>query len=117
MKPAVVKWQIVTPQLDACESFYKELFGWTSNRDNRLGYCQIPAGSDRGIDGGIWPGPPDAPSFVQLWIEVPEVDSSIAKAQSLGATIIVPKSVLPDGDQMAVLRDPLGMTFGVCLLR
>jgi predicted enzyme related to lactoylglutathione lyase len=117
MKPSVVKWQIVTPQVDACAAFYKDLFGWTANRDNMLGYSQIPAGSDRGIDGGIWPAPPEAPSFVQLFIEVPDVDASIARAQSLGATVIVPKAVLPDGDQMAVLRDPLGMTFGLCLVR
>ena len=117
MRPAVVKWQIVTPQIDACSAFYTTLFGWTVNRDNTLGYCQIPAGNGRGIDGGIWPAPPEAPSFVQLFIEVPDMDASIAHATALGATIIVPKAVLPDGDQMAVLRDPVGMTFGLCLQR
>jgi hypothetical protein len=32
---------------------------------------------------------------------------------SLGATIIVPKSVLPDGDTVAILLDPAGLSFGV----
>lgn len=117
MTPVVVKWQIVTPQADACAAFYMELFGWSINRDNPMGYSQIPAGSERGIDGGIWPAPPGAPSFVQLFIEVPDVDASVAQATVLGATVIVPKAVLPDGDEMAVLRDPLGMTFGLCLRR
>ncbi len=117
MTPAVVKWQIVTPQADACGAFYQALFGWSINRDNPIGYSQIPAGSERGIGGGIWPAPPDAPSFVQLFVEVPDVDASIAQATALGAMLIVPKAVLSDGDEMAVLRDPLGMTFGLCLQR
>ncbi|MCA0375293.1 MAG: VOC family protein [Gemmatimonadetes bacterium] len=117
MTPAVVKWQIVTPQAEACGAFYATLFGWHINRDNALGYSQIPAGSERGIEGGIWPAPPDAPSFVQLFIEVPDVDACIAQATALGATVVVPKVALPDGDEMAVLRDPMGMTFGACRQR
>lgn len=50
---------------------------------------------------------------MQLYIEVPDVDASIASAIELGATVIVPKAVLPDGDAMAVLRDPTGVTFGL----
>jgi predicted enzyme related to lactoylglutathione lyase len=31
----------------------------------------------------------------------------------LGATVIVPPTTLPDGDMMAILLDPAGLTFGV----
>jgi predicted enzyme related to lactoylglutathione lyase len=31
----------------------------------------------------------------------------------LGATVIVPATTLPDGDVMAILLDPAGLTFGV----
>ena len=37
-----------------------------------------------------------------------------AFARSLGGKVLVPKSVLPDGDTMAVLHDPTGISFGVC---
>ena len=117
MNPAVVRWQIVTPQAEESAEFYKKLFGWTVNRDNSLGFRELKTGSERGIDGGVWPAPPGAPSFVQLFIEVEDVDASIVAAAALGATTIVPRSMLPDGDEMAVLRDPTGVTFGLCRLR
>lgn len=117
MNPAVVRWQIVTPQAEESARFYKQLFGWKIDQNNGLGFRELLSASDRGIDGGVWPAPAGAPSFVQLFIEVPDVDASVTAAQALGAVVIVPKSVLPDGDEMAVLRDPTGITFGLCLLR
>jgi predicted enzyme related to lactoylglutathione lyase len=117
MNPAVVRWQIVTPQPEQSAGFYKQLFGWKVDQSNGFGYRELVSSSDRGINGGVWPAPAEAPSFVQLFVEVPDVDASIAAAQKLGAAIIVPKAVLPDGDEMAVLRDPTGITFGLCLLR
>jgi predicted enzyme related to lactoylglutathione lyase len=53
---------------------------------------------------------------VQLFIEVENVDASMAAAEKLGGAVVVPKAVLPDGDVMAVMRDPTGLTFGLCTL-
>lgn len=109
----VVRWQIISADPDSTVSFYRQLFGWTDTRDNALGYRQLSTGSN-GIDGGVWPGPPDVQSFVQLFVEVPDVEKHIARATKLGAQVIVPASALPDGDTMAVLRDPAGLPFAIC---
>jgi uncharacterized protein len=109
----VVRWQIISADPGSTVSFYRQLFGWTDTRDNALGYRQLSTGSN-GIDGGVWPGPPDAQSFVQLFVEVPDVEKHIARATKLGAKVIVPASALPDGDTMAVLRDPAGLPFAIC---
>jgi predicted enzyme related to lactoylglutathione lyase len=62
----------------------------------------------------VWPAPPQLERpFVQLFIEVDDVSAYLARATSLGATVIVPESVLPDGDSMAVLHDPAGMSFAI----
>ncbi|MBM4192984.1 MAG: hypothetical protein FJ202_01205 [Gemmatimonadetes bacterium] len=113
MNPAVVRWQLISPTPDTAAAFYAKLFGWSVHQDNALGYRELRSGNDRGIDGGVWPAPPNAPSFVQLFIEVPDVDACIASAQQLGATVIVPRTALPDRDVMAVLRNPTGVTFGL----
>ena len=68
-----------------------------------------------GIDGGVWPGPAHMERpFVQLFVEVEDIDAAVTDATKLGASVIVPKSVVPDGDAMAVLLDPNGMAFAVC---
>ena len=77
----------------------------------------IDTGSDRGIHGGIWPAPPEAPSFVQLFIEVDDCDSYVKSATSQGATVLMPPQALPDGDVMAILKDPNGMSFGIVKAR
>lgn len=50
---------------------------------------------------------------MQLFIAVDNVKSSAQKAESLGAKILIPATVLPEGDEMAVLHDPQGMSFAL----
>lgn len=111
MGDPVLQWQFVSSKPDEVATFYKQLFGWSVTATNAMGYRQIDTGA--GISGGIWPAPPDAQSFVQLFIGVRDVDRALADAVTLGAHVVVPVTVLPDGDVMAILRDPTGMTFGV----
>lgn len=119
MPNPVVRWQIVSPEPDKSANFYQKLFDWTLTQANAMGYRELKTGpnSSAPVDGGVWPAPPGQPGFVQLFIDVADVDSSIEKAMKLGAKVIVPKSILPDGDTMAVLLDPTGMPFGVCKLK
>jgi predicted enzyme related to lactoylglutathione lyase len=109
----VTQWQILSKDPEACASFYSQLFGWHVNSDNPLGYRRVDTGSDRGIGGGIWPAPPQAPSFVQLFVEVEDIAGEVERAKALGASVLIPPQRLPEGDQLAILRDPEGMSFGL----
>jgi hypothetical protein len=109
----VVQWQIVSKDPDACCRFYSALFGWKIQTNNALGYRMVDTASGRGISGGVWPSPPEGHTFVQLFVEVDDVDVYVAKATTLGASVIVPKTELPDGDALAIVRDPSGLSFGV----
>ncbi len=117
MPNPVVRWQILSPQPEKVADFYRKLFSWKATNANALGYRELHTGVASSIDGGVWPAPPESPTFVQLFVEVEDVDASITKAEKLGAKILVPKSVLPDGDTMAVLQDPAGLSFVVCRLQ
>ena len=44
---------------------------------------------------------------------VGDLDATISKAESLGASVLVPISDLPDGGRIAVLNDPQGGSFGL----
>jgi uncharacterized protein len=107
----VVKWQILSTNPEEAAKFYASLFGWRVDSKNKLGYRELK--TPAGIDGGIWPAPPEAHDFVQLFIEVDDLDAAIAKALELGGSVLVPKSALPDGDELAILKDPRGLSFGV----
>ena len=109
----VVQWQIVAREPDAVARFYTSLFGWKVKTNNALGYRMVDTGHPRGIGGGVWPSPPEGHNLVQLFVEVDDIDAFIKKATTLGASVIVPKSELPDGDALAIVLDPAGLSFGL----
>lgn len=117
MSNPVTRWQIISATPGVHSDFYRKLFGWNMTRNNLLSYETVDTGSARGAHGGIWPAPPDVTSFVQLYVEVDDCEAYVRSASELGATVIMPPQVLPDGDTMAVLRDPGGVSFGIVQMR
>jgi predicted enzyme related to lactoylglutathione lyase len=109
----VMKWQMISKDPEGSAAFYGKVFGWQIQANNRLGYRVVDTCSEEGIDGGIWPAPPGASTFVQLFVEVVNVADAVKDAVANGATVVVAPQVLPDGDEMAVLLDPQGMSLGV----
>jgi uncharacterized protein len=109
----VTAWQMISKNPEASAKFYREMFGWQINTNNALGYRVVDTCSEEGASGGIWPAPPGASSFVQLFVEVEDVAATVLAATRLGAKVLVPPQKLPDGDEMAILHDPEGIPFGV----
>ena len=105
----VTQFQIVAKDPDKVTEFYSKLFGWTIDTDNAMGYRVVNTGSESGIQGGIWPSPPEGHALVQLFIEVENVKATIEQATQLGAKVIIPPQTLPDGDEMALVLDPEGI--------
>ena len=50
---------------------------------------------------------------MQLYVQVDDVAEKASLATELGATVVVPPQKLPDGDEMAILVDPQGVSFGL----
>jgi predicted enzyme related to lactoylglutathione lyase len=113
MGQPVTQFQILAKDPDRAAHFYATLFNWTVSADNPLGYRQLNTGSERGIQGGIWPSPPDRRSFVQLFVEVDDVAATLDRAREMGGGMVIPPSKLPGGDEMAVMLDPEGIPVGL----
>jgi predicted enzyme related to lactoylglutathione lyase len=108
-----MQFQILSNQPEKTADFYSQLFDWSINTDNALGYREINTGTTEGIQGGIWPAPPEASTFTQLFIVVEDLEAKSAAAQSLGAQTLIPPTVLPDGGAVSILLDPTGMPFAI----
>jgi predicted enzyme related to lactoylglutathione lyase len=114
MTNPVFQFQIISKDPESTGQFYSGLFGWAIHAENPMGYRRIDTGSPEGIHGGIWPAPPQAPNFVQLFVAVDNVAAAVKKAEAMGARLLIPPTTLPEGDEMAVMHDPQGMSFGLC---
>jgi predicted enzyme related to lactoylglutathione lyase len=113
MGDPVVQWQVISKEPGKHAAFYAGVFGWKIGADNPLGYRMADTGSSKGIPGGFWPAPPEAQAFVQLFVEVGDIAATIKKVTEHGGAVLIPPQTLPQGEQMAILRDPMGVTFGV----
>jgi uncharacterized protein len=113
MGAPVIQWQIVTRDPEATSRFLAEVFDWRVQANNALGYRVVDTCSETGINGGIWPAPPGATTFVQLFVEVDDVRAAVKRAVDHGAKLLVPPQTLPDGDEMAVLHGPDGLPLGI----
>lgn len=103
----VVQWQMLSSNPDQMAAFYGALFGWSVDQNNPMGYRQIDTGSGRGIGGGIWPAPPGAKSFVQLFVEVEDMAATVESAVKLGGKVLFPPQSLPGGRRWPCSRIPM----------
>jgi len=79
-----------------------------------MGYRMVDTGSDRGINGGVWPiGPTEGHPLVQLFVEVDDVATYAAKVEQLGGHVLIPPQTLPEGDQLAIVLATEGLSFGL----
>lgn len=113
MGQPVTHFQILSRDPDQAAAFYSKLFGWTVDTANALGYRRLATHPNKGIDGGIWPLPPEGHPFVQLFVDVPDLEASVTMAVELGARVVVPPTSLPEREKMAVIVDPQGLSFAL----
>jgi predicted enzyme related to lactoylglutathione lyase len=106
--PSVVNYfEIGTPDADATKAFYGELFGWQIGEPSN-GYSMVD-----GDKGGVWDtSAMDGASWAIFYVEVGDVQATIDKAVTLGATVLVP--VVDNGAiEFAHLQDSQGNRFGI----
>lgn len=109
----IAHWQVLARNPQKAAAFYEKCFGWEVDEANALGYRAL---KNCGVDGGIWPLYEGAP-MVQLYLAVPDVDKILRDIEANGGRVILPKQILPDGDEMAVAADPEGIPWGIMRAR
>jgi predicted enzyme related to lactoylglutathione lyase len=111
--PGALCWtELVTPNLESAEDFYTGLFGWTARRRRTWDYVELFR--DHELIAGIL-GRRDADS-VAHWLPyfaVEDLDDTVEVARRHAATAVSRSANIPMAGRFAVLRDPLGATFGV----
>jgi len=95
-------------------SFYSSLVGWESKGEAVPGYHIFGRG-DEALGGISQPqGDCGGPPQWMPYITVDDLDATLAKAESLGATIILPPMPLPeDSGRIAIIKDPQGIATGL----
>jgi predicted enzyme related to lactoylglutathione lyase len=110
--------ELMTTDPTSAETFYSEVIGWKSNpmEGAEMPYTLFQSG-ERPI-AGLMAIPPEAaamnaPPAWLGYIEVPDVDATVAQVQALGGQVHMPPKTMEGAGRFAVLQDPQGASFAV----
>ncbi|MVU77606.1 VOC family protein [Nocardia sp. ET3-3] len=107
----VVHWEIGGPDAAALREFYGKAFDWKMI-DAGPDYSLVD-GVDEGLPGGIMQTRQNMPSYVTVYIRVPDLDAKLSEIQQLGGTVVVPPTQISDTMSFALFSDPGGAVVGL----
>ncbi|MEU0740486.1 VOC family protein [Streptomyces sp. NPDC006134] len=120
-EPGSLCWaELYTPDVPAAAAYYRTVLGLETSVVSFPGgtyTCVNPAGQgEDGMFGGLVPLADDPAETEPYWlpyIEVPDADAAVAKAEELGGTVRVPATDIEGVGRVARLADPYGARFAV----
>ena len=118
MGQAVVHFEIVGKDAAKLQSYYSELFGWKINADNPMNYGMVDREANLnaggiGIGGGVGGGPEGYSGHVTVYVEVPDVEAALGKAEALGGTRMMGPEQVTEGVEIGMFTDPEGHVVGL----
>ena len=118
MGQPVVHFEVVGRDGPKLQSYYSELFGWEIDASNPMSYGIVQREGNTnsegvGIGGGVATGPEGYDGHVTFYVEVPDVEASLAKAEELGGSRVMGPDEVMEGLVIGMFTDPEGHTIGV----
>ncbi|MDQ3955300.1 MAG: glyoxalase [Actinomycetota bacterium] len=112
----VVHFEITGKDGGKLQSFYSDLFEWDIDANNPMNYGSVERytrGDGAGIGGGIAQGPEGYEGHVTFYVEVPDVEATLKKAEGMGATRMMGPEKVMEGVTIALFTDPEGHVMGI----
>jgi predicted enzyme related to lactoylglutathione lyase len=115
MGSPVVHFEIIGKDGKRLQEFYTSLFGWKIDADNPMNYGMVEAEKGNpvsGIGGGV--AGYGEETRVTVYVQVPSLEETLRKAESLGGKTVAPPMEVPGGGPtIAQFQDPEGNIIGL----
>ena len=118
MGQPVVHFEVIGKDGEKLRDYYSELFDWDIDADNEMNYGVINGDDNKtadgvGIGGGVAGGPEGYEGHVTFYVEVPDVEEALSKAESLGGSRIMGPETIMGRMVLGQLADPEGHVIGL----
>ena len=118
MGQPVVHFEVIGKDGERLQGYYAELFGWGIDSNNPMSYGIVPREGNTnpdgvGIGGGVAGGPEGYEGHVTFYVEVPDAEAALAKAEELGGTRVMGPDQVMEGLVIGQFADPEGHVIGV----
>ena len=106
-KRNVVHVEIPAADVSAAGKFYEELFGWKLQHVADFDYTMWEDGS--GYGGGFNKVSEENPvGQVLVYIDSDDIEADLQRAESLGGSVVRPKTEIPSTGWFGLFKDPTG---------
>ena len=118
MGNAVVHFEVMAQDRNKEMAFFGALFGWKFDTDNPIGYGVISHSDNHskggvGIGGGIFGDMPAGQDGVTFYVEVDDVEATLAQVEKLGGKRLYGPESADGGPTFGHLLDPEGHWVGL----
>jgi predicted enzyme related to lactoylglutathione lyase len=110
MGQPVVHFEVIGQDGDKLRRYYGDLFGWEFDTDNPMDYGLV---NGAGIGGGVAKGPDGYEGHVTFYVEVSDVEATLAQAESLGGSRVFGPDQVMEGLVLGQFTDPEGHLIGL----
>lgn len=111
----VVHFEVPADDPERAIKFYESVFGWRIEKwEGPIEYWLIMTGPEEepGIDGGL-ARREDPSTRVENFIDVKDLDASLAAVKAQGGEVIRPRMAVPGVGWLAYIEDTEGNVFGL----
>ena len=114
----VVHFEVIGGDGERLQSYYGELFDWNVEANNEMKYGLVDRQANLnddgiGLGGGIGQGPDGYEGHVTFYVEVPDVEEALAKAESLGGSRVMGPETIMGRMVLGQFKDPEGHLIGL----
>jgi predicted enzyme related to lactoylglutathione lyase len=114
----VVHFEVIGKDGDRLRSYYSSLFDWQFDTSNPMDYGVVDRNDNLtnegvGIGGGVATGPDGYGGHVTFYVQVPDVEATLAKAEELGGTRTMGPETVMGTMVLGMLTDPEGHLIGL----
>jgi uncharacterized protein len=111
MGQPVVHFEVMGTDAAKLQKYYADLFEWKIEvaPGAPVSYGLVDGA---GIGGGIG-GSAETPQHVTFYVEVPDVEAALGRAERLGGSRVQGPDQVPGGPTIGLFNDPEGNTVGV----
>jgi predicted enzyme related to lactoylglutathione lyase len=118
MGQPVVHFEVIGKDGDKLRGYYSDLFGWEIHADNPMNYGMVGRDDNVnaegiGIGGGVGVGPDGYEGHVTFYVEVPDIEAALVKAEELGGTRVMGPEKIMDMVELGQFTDPEGHMIGL----
>jgi len=114
-KNPVVFWELASNDMEKSVAFFRKVFGWEIELNERLGFYITPASTPPGeqIDGGIFTLGKARLPFVALYIQVADIDAMAKSIEENGGFIVEAPFDISSESRICLFNEPSGVTFAM----